>query len=264
MASFDCVVIGSGHAGSCAALSAAEAGCKSGKSTFVRATIDLPILTLHEVLIVDKCPIEWAGGNGYFTAGAHRTVHKGLEDILTVVRNVSQETANKIDMTPYSHEDFVSDIMRLGDSKPDRSLVNALVDDSRQTIGWLAEHVGVPFTLSFNRQAYEVNGRQKFWGGMVLGVEDGGKGLIAAHRRALKRAGIEMWFDTPALSLVANNGVVCGLIVRKDGRELELKTPSVILAAGGFEADAALRTKYLGPGWELARVFSLFHTMTSH
>lgn len=214
-------------------------------------------LTRHQVLIVDKCPAEWVGGNGYFTAGAHRTVHQGLQDILTVVRGVSRETADNIDMAPYTHEDFVSDIMRLGSGKSDRSLVDALVGNSRQAIGWLADYVGIPFTLSFNRQAYEVNGRQKFWGGMVLSVEEGGKGLIAAHQRALKKVGVETWFDTPALSLVANDGVICGLVVRKDGQELELRSCSVILAAGGFEANAALRTKHLGPGWEFARVFPL-------
>ncbi|KAF8236326.1 FAD/NAD(P)-binding domain-containing protein [Tricholoma matsutake] len=235
MTSFDCIVVGSGHAGSCAALSAVEAGCKN-------------------ILIVDKCPAEWVGGNGYFTAGAHRTVHQGLQDILTVVRGVSRETADNIDMAPYTHEDFVSDIMRLGSGKSDRSLVDALVGNSRQAIGWLADYVGIPFTLSFNRQAYEVNGRQKFWGGMVLSVEEGGKGLIAAHQRALKKVGVETWFDTPALSLVANDGAICGLVVRKDGQELELRSCSVILAAGGFEANAALRTKHLGPGWEFARV----------
>jgi succinate dehydrogenase/fumarate reductase flavoprotein subunit len=206
---------------------------------------------------VDKCPAEWVGGNGYFTAGAHRTVHQGLQDILTIVRNVNQETAETIDMTPYSHEDFVSDIMRLGSGKSEWSLVDTLANNSRQTIGWLTEHVGIPFTLSFNRQAYEVNGRQKFWGGMVLSVEEGGKGLIAAHQRALKKAGVKSWFDTPALSLVENNGAIRGLVVKKDGQELELKTHSVILAAGGFEASAELRAKHLGSGWELARVSEL-------
>ena len=209
---------------------------------------------IYKVLLIDKCPPEWGGGNGYFTAGAHRTVHEGLQDLLPLVRNVAPEVVEKIDMSPYTREDFVSDIMRLGDGKPDPTLVDAVVDNSRQAIGWLAHHIGIPFTLSFNRQAYEVDGRQKFWGGMVLSVADGGKGLIAAHQRALKTAGVEVWFDTPALSLVLNAGAICGLVVRKDGRELEIKTPAIILAAGGFEANAALRAKHLGTGWEHARV----------
>lgn len=167
-------------------------------------------------------------------------------------------------MTPYTRDDFVTDIMRLGGGKSDPAMVDAMVDNSRQAVGWLAEHVGIPFTLSFNRQAYEVNGKQKFWGGLVLSTEDGGKGLIASHQRALQKAGVNIWFDTPALSLVLKDGAVTGIVVRKDSRELKLITPVVVLAAGGFEANTDMRAKHLGAGWENARVRSgkSIHTLS--
>ena len=94
MTAWDCVVIGSGHPGSCTALSASQPQCK-------------------RVLIVDKCPLQRAGGNGYFTAGAHWTVHTGLDDILALVNNVSKESAKKIDMEPYTAKQFTNDTMRL-------------------------------------------------------------------------------------------------------------------------------------------------------
>lgn len=181
-------------------------------------------------------------------------MHTGLKDILPLVQNAPANAAARIEMAAYTRDDFITDIMRLGGGKSDPAMVNAVVDNSRQAVGWLAEHVGVPFTLSFNRQAYEVNGKQKFWGGLVLSTEDGGKGLIAAHQRALKKAGVNIWFDTPALSLVMKDGAVAGVTVRKDGQKLELITPVVILAAGGFEANADMRVKHLGAGWENARV----------
>ena len=234
MTTWDCIVIGSGHAGSSAALSAAEHGCK--------------------VLIVDKCPREWVGGNGYFTAGAHRTVHGGLRDLQSIVINLTPEAADHIDMDPYTAENFKSDIMRLGGGQSDPELVKAIVDNSRDTVGWLASHVGVPFILSFNRQAYVVNGRQKFWGGMVLSVEGGGKGLIAAHQVALRKAGIEVLFDTPAVELVLKDNVVCGVVVKKNGQSVRLDAHAVVLAAGGFEASSDLRVKHLGPDWQNARV----------
>ncbi|KAF5382453.1 hypothetical protein D9615_003003 [Tricholomella constricta] len=206
-------------------------------------------------MVATACPKDWVGGNGYFTAGAHRTVHGGLHDLLSVVKDrLSADAVERIDMTPYTREDFVADIMRLGNGKSDPALVDALVDNSRDAVEWLAKHVGIPFTFSFNRQAYEVNGRQKFWGGMVLSVEDGGKGLIAAHQRKLHQAGVDVWFDTPALSLVTEGDRVCGVLVRKDGQEVELEAGAVVLAAGGFEASADLRAKHLGAGWERARV----------
>ncbi|KAI0820432.1 FAD/NAD-P-binding domain-containing protein [Trametes gibbosa] len=232
---YDCIVVGSGHAGSCAALSARDAGCA-------------------RVLIIDKCPPEWAGGNGYFTAGAHRTTHGGVQDLLPIVQNVSPEAAENIDMDPYTADDFTRDIMRLGNGRSDPQVVKAVVDDSRGAVQWLAERVGVPFILSFNRQAYLVNDRQVFWGGLVLSVEDGGKGLIAAHRAALSVAGVETWFNTPASELHFENGAIAGVIVEKDGAIVHLRSPAVVLACGGFEANKALRDKYLGSDWQRAKV----------
>ena len=46
-------------------------------------------------------------------------------------------------------------------------LAELLVDGSRDAVQWIAD-LGGKWTLSFNRQAYEVDGRYKFWGGMVL------------------------------------------------------------------------------------------------
>jgi flavin-dependent dehydrogenase len=53
------LVVGGGNAGFSAAMPAAQSGAK-------------------RVLLIDKCPEEWAGGNSYFTAGEFRTVHDGL------------------------------------------------------------------------------------------------------------------------------------------------------------------------------------------
>lgn len=234
-AHFDCIVIGSGNAGSCAALAAVDAGLK-------------------RVLIVDKCPEEWAGGNGYFTAGAHRTVHNGLSDLLPIVTNVDPEQASKIDIEPYTHAQFTDDIMRLGQGRSDPDLVTALVDNSRDAVQWLADRVKVPFTLSFNRQAYLVNGRQKFWGGMALSTRDGGKGLIAAHREALTAAGVQTWFDTPAVELVLDDdGAISGVVVRRAGELVRVSAPAVVLASGGYEASRDLRMKYLGQEWQHAK-----------
>ncbi|KAI0087057.1 FAD/NAD(P)-binding domain-containing protein [Irpex rosettiformis] len=235
--SYDVIVVGSGHAGSCAALSAHESGVPGSR-----------------ILVIDKCPEEWVGGNGYFTAGAHRTVHKGLEDLLSIVQNVDKETAFTIDMDPYTSEQFTEDIMRLGNNRSDPKLVKAVVDGSRDAVGWLVARVKMPFLLSFNRQAYLVNGRQKFWGGLVLSVQDGGKGVIRAHREALKGAGIETWFDTPAVELIYGNGGIEGVVVQRGENLVRLTTPCVVLACGGYEASTELRGRYLGEHWKRAKV----------
>jgi len=210
--------------------------------------------------MVDKCPEAWAGGNGYFTAGAHRTAHGGLGDLLLLLGSKpSTHEVGRIDVEPYTTRDFAADIQRLGNGRSDEELVDFLVDNSRETLKWLRERVGVDFTLSFNRQAYEVGGRFKFWGGMALSVNEGGKGLIKAHQKSLKEAGVEMLFNTRAIELVMTKGSegdeVGGIVVTgNEGKMRILRARSVVLAAGGFEANSEMRAKYLGEQWRNARV----------
>ncbi len=48
---------------------------------------------------------------------------------------------------------------------------------------------------------------------------------------------------------------VTGVVVRRGGERPEtMPADAVVLACGGFEANPEWRTRYLGPGWELARV----------
>jgi hypothetical protein len=206
------------------------------------------------VLILDKCPEAWAGGNGYFTAGAHRTVHAGLADLLTLVEEVPPELVACIDVDPYSAEDFTDDIVRVSEGRSDVRLVRTVVDGSRAAIEWLRRTVGFQFLLSFERQAHEVDGRLRFWGGMALSTRDGGKSLIAAHRAALQRAGVETWFESPVRELICEDGAVIGVVVERDGKRESVYAAAIVMAAGGYESSATLREQHLGRGWENARV----------
>jgi tricarballylate dehydrogenase len=42
--------------------------------------------------------------------------------------------------------------------------------------------------------------------------------------------------------------------VKVNGAQDEILCKSVVIACGGFESNAEMRTRYLGPGWELAKV----------
>lgn len=127
------VVVGSGNAGFSAALAAAQGSPNS------------------KVLLIDKCPEGWAGGNSYFTAGAFRTVHNGLSDLLPIVTNVDAETAEAIDLNPYTRDDFLHDMDRVTHGRYDRELGRVLVEESSEVVKWLAS-LGLGFEMSFNRQ----------------------------------------------------------------------------------------------------------------
>ena len=44
------------------------------------------------------------------------------------------------------------------------------------------------------------------------------------------------------------------MLFRSNGKIVDFKAKSVVLACGGFEANPEMRTRYLGPGWELVKV----------
>lgn len=234
---YDVVVVGSGNAGFSAAASAIENGAS-------------------KVLLLEKAPEVWAGGNTTFTAGAYRTVFHGLEDVLPLVNNVTPEVAKHIDMQPYTEDDFMADIKRVTNNRSDPVLANTLVNESNATTKWLAKN-GVKFQLSFNRQAYKIGDRFKFWGGLVLKVEDGGKGLTQQHQANVARKGVEVRYENSVIDILRNAaGEVTGVAVRrKDNTTYDvLARGGVILCAGGFEANSSMRAQYLGPGWDLAYV----------
>lgn len=184
--------------------------------------------------------------------------------MLLLATPLSASDIQRTDISAYTEDEFIEDIQRLASGRADENIVEAVVRNSRETLRWLRERVGIKFSLSFNRQAYEIDGRAKFWGGMALSVEEGGKGLMKAHQNALKEAGVEIWFEARAIELVledkANEAEIGGIIIRKCEENIRLKTRSVVLAAGGFEASPEKRAKHLGAEWLNARVSSGYRT----
>lgn len=242
----DVLVVGGGNAGFSAAISAAENLANVAETTPAKP----------RVLLIDKCPSTWAGGNSYFTAGAMRCVHSGLSDVLPLVNNVDAQLAENIDLDPYTVQDFLNDLHRVTDGRYDRELGRTLVEDSNVTVKWLAGH-GVRFQLSFNRQAYKIGDRYKFWGGMCLKTQDGGKGLIEDHQAAAEKVGVTVLYETAAKRIITDpiTGSFQSLeAIASDGLTLSIRAKAIILAAGGFESNPRMRAQYLGHGWDLGHV----------
>src|ERR1700736_4221165 len=71
---------------------------------------------------------------------------------------------------------------------------------------------------------------------------------------AARKRGIELRYQTRALDLLYNGSRIEGVRVRSNEQVSELRGKSLLLAGGGFEANPEWRTRYLGPGWHLAKV----------
>src|SRR5262249_58830827 len=91
-------------------------------------------------------------------------------------------------------------------------------------------------------------------GGWRSGAGGGGAGRARSRRGAARRRDVEILYETRALSLLWDGVRVNGVRVRSGGTLRDLTARAVVLACGGFEANAEWRTRYLGPGWELAKV----------
>jgi len=230
----DVVVVGGGNAAMCAALSAREAGAR--------------------VLVLEKAPEAWRGGNGFFTAGGFRFAFKSFDELRGLIGDLSDQEAAQMEVDPYTEDNFYDDLMRVTEDCADPDLALLLVRESQPTVRWMKER-GVRWIPMFGRQAYKVGGKFRFWGGLVLEAVGGGPGLIDMEYASAARAGIDVRFETKATRLLTDDrGRVTGVMVRTPAGSETIAARAVVLASGGFEANPEMRTRYLGPNWELARV----------
>ena len=54
---------------------------------------------------------------------------------------------------------------------------------------------GVRFTAAWGRQAFNIGGKFKFWGGLTLEAVGGGPGLVESLTQIAKKNGIELWYQ---------------------------------------------------------------------
>jgi len=73
-----------------------------------------------------------------------------------------------------------------------------------------------------------------------------GNALVAMLRRSLMDRNVPIWLGTPARDLVVENGRVVGVEAERNGKRIRIRAnKAVLLAAGGFENNQAMREKYL-------------------
>lgn len=230
---YDVIVVGGGNAGFCAALAARESGAS--------------------VLVLERAPFGEHGGNSFFTAGAMRFAYRGAEDIVQLVPELTQEQLDNTDFGTYTEMQFFDDLARVTDNRCDPELADILVSKSFETLAWMRDN-GVRFLPIYGRQAYEIDGKFTFWGGLTLESWGGGPGLVESLTKRAKAVGIEVAYRARALDLITEETTAVGVKVRFEGKTRDVRAQAVILASGGFEANAEWRTRYLGKGYELAKV----------
>jgi tricarballylate dehydrogenase len=229
---YDVVVVGKGNAALCAALSARDQGVS--------------------VAMLEAATQEEHGGNTRFAGGVMRFAYASVEDLRRVTDITDEEAANS-DFGTNTREEFLEVLYRLTSYRTDPDLSEFLVNSSLDTMAWLRSK-GARFILNHGRQSGMVNGKRVYFGNMPIEVNGGGAGLVQYLDAAVKKAGIEVYYETRATSLLYDGERVTGVRAQRKGKAAEFRARSVVLASGGFEANPEWRTRYLGPGWELAKV----------
>jgi tricarballylate dehydrogenase len=233
MSEYDVIVVGAGNAAFCAALAAQEQGAS--------------------VLMLEAAPQDESGGNSRFTAGSIRVVYNGVDDIKTLVPDLTEAEIATTDFGTYTQEQFFDDMARVTQHRADPDLVELMVTRSFDTLCWMRDK-GVRFIPIYGRQAFKIDGKFKFWGGLTVESVGGGPGLVNMLTEAATKRGIELRYQTRALDLLYNGSRIEGVRIRSNEQVSEVRGKSVVLACGGFEANPEWRTRYLGPGWDLAKV----------
>ena len=233
MTNTNVLVIGAGNAALTAALAASEQGAR--------------------VTVLERAPYEERGGNTAFTGGALRMVYHGLEDIEQLVPDIPEEQKAETDFGSYTEADFLGDLARVTEHRIDPELAEVLVSNSFDTYRWLRSK-GMRFALMYGRQAFKVDGRFQFFGGLAVESWGGGPEWSKALFDAVDREGIEVRYEARAVELLTEGRAVRGVRILQSGEKQALDADAVVVATGGFQANAEWRSRNLGPGWDLARV----------
>ena len=208
-AKYDLVIVGAGCGGLVCAIHAAELGLKP--------------------LLLEKMPMP--AGNAIYAAG----FLLGLNTSFQKAKNVPADTA----------EAFYDDMMKVSQQKAVPALTHTVVDNCTRLLEWLHSFCGINF-LTGNKLVWP----QLYRSHLVTGeLKPGGAQLVMTLLNKAKAMGVEVRTNTKVVELIADpkTGGVAGAKVKTKGVVSEVYAKyGVVLATGGFSANQALVTQYIG------------------
>lgn len=200
----DIVVIGAGGAGMTAAIQAVQDGAT-------------------DVVVLEKMPI--TGGNTTRSTG-------GLNACATKYQE-AEGIEDSVDL-------FVEDTMKGGKELNNKELVTVMAENSAAAVDWVNEIGGDLSVVGM------------FGGASVKRIHRPtdtsavGPMLVKALNNKMAELNIPVLLETTAKQILVNDeGAVCGVVAAdKDGKEMTIDCTAVILATGGFGANAEMVEEY--------------------
>jgi len=231
-AEWDVLVVGKGNAALCAAHAAINQGAR--------------------VAMLEAAPEIESGGNSSFAGGVMRFAYDGVEDLKRLC-DLTEDELKDTDWESNTVDEFYDDLFRVTSFRTDPELSELLVTRSLETMVWLREQ-GAHFVPNYRHQSAIVDGQRHFFGRMPMWMVGGGPGLVKDLTESAIKKGTEIFYETRAVSLIQDDNRVCGVKASTHDGSRDFTARKVVLACGGFEANTEWRTKYLGPGWDVAKV----------
>ena len=201
---FDILVIGAGAAGLPAAIFASRAGA--------------------QVLIVEAA--DRIGGTFHLSSGQMSAAGTRVQ------------AAKGIHDTPQMHFD---DIMRISRGTANPAIVSLAVENAADTLHWLMDNGFEPLPdhpiIHYGHEPYTTP--RTYWG------KDEGRSvlhtLVPQFEAEVASGGITLWLNSELIRLSRDAaGAVTGAVFRQGDAEIAAAADAVILATGGYSANAAL------------------------
>ena len=178
-----------------------------------------------KVMVVESAPQPFRGGNSRHTRDI-RYMHARATEYVT---------------GPYSEEEFWDDLVRVTGSETNERLARLVIRESADLGEWTSAN-GVRWQPPL-RGTLHLTRTNLF----MLG---GGKAMVNAYYDTARKLGIPVAYETEACELKVRDGEFLSAIVRRGAETREISAKSVVIAAGGFEANVPWLKEYWGEAAE--------------
>ena len=235
--SADVVVVGGGSAAHEAAVAAKHYGA-------------------GRVILLEKAPKDQAGGNARFSGTGFRWAFDDPQEIREVTGATPEEFAPYV-VEPYTEQRFRDDLNHVSQGLMDPELVDVLVGDSNAAIRW-AREVGLEWQLQTGYE--QADGTRFLFPGGEIHPRNPGTGMTNGLSQLMQwagiadRLGVETRYDAKVVGFLGDETGIEGVKVSGLDGAYEIHAKAVIVAAGGFQANPAMRARYLGPNADLMKV----------
>ena len=228
----DIIVIGGGSAAFDAAVAARDAGAE-------------------RIVMLEKAPESEYGGNARYSGTGFRFWHRGADEIREFLPDIHDDLFSSLQIAPYFQEDFAADLSRMTLGRMDPVLAHTLVEQSNAAVHWMRD-VGIRWEIL--KEHAKVGNKRYFEKGIAIHVAGGGVGQLEQWRAIAESKNIKLRFSSPVSAIHGTMHRVEGVRVSTPEREYDLNADAVIACAGGFQANAEMRARYLSGNADFVKV----------